>query len=130
MLELSCGRGVDILWLAQHGYRVTACDVSETALRDAKHRARSHGVQIAFHIVDALQDASMLPRCDAVFERGLLHTFVDDEGRSLLARVIADCLNPGQLWLSIAGAAAIREEARNAATHLSQASASVRADGA
>jgi cyclopropane fatty-acyl-phospholipid synthase-like methyltransferase len=111
VLELGCGRGVDSIWMAQSGFRVTACDVSETAIRDAERTARQLGLQIDFYVADVIQDRSMLPRCDAVFERGLLHTFVVDEGRSLFARAVADLLDPGRLWLSVAGAASTPAEA-------------------
>ncbi|WP_328609766.1 methyltransferase domain-containing protein [Amycolatopsis sp. NBC_00345] len=32
-LDVGCGEGADALWLARHGWQVTAVDVSETALR-------------------------------------------------------------------------------------------------
>jgi len=114
VLEVGCGRGVDSIWLAQAGYRVSACDVSKTAIQEAENAARSLGLPIAWHVTDVLQDRSMLPRCDAVFERGVLHTFVNDDGRSLFARGVADLLSTGQLWLSVAGAAANRKEASDA----------------
>jgi SAM-dependent methyltransferase len=37
-LDLGCGEGADAIWLAQHGWTVTAVDVSAVALE----RARSH----------------------------------------------------------------------------------------
>src|SRR5437588_5922688 len=115
VLELGCGRGVDSIWLAEQGYRVVACDVSETAIQEAEARAQAAGADVAFHVADVMADHTMLPRCNLVFERGLLHTFVTDEGRALFARTVADLLEPGQLWLSIAGAAATRAEAAEAA---------------
>jgi len=43
-LDLGCGEGADAIWLAQQGWRVTAVDVSQTALRRAQERAVSVGV--------------------------------------------------------------------------------------
>ncbi len=43
-LELGCGEGGDAIWLAQQGWRVTAVDVSATALRRAAARAAAAGV--------------------------------------------------------------------------------------
>jgi SAM-dependent methyltransferase len=34
-LDVGCGEGADALWLARHGWQVTAVDISETALRRA-----------------------------------------------------------------------------------------------
>ncbi|MGJ6964393.1 class I SAM-dependent methyltransferase [Streptosporangium sp. G11] len=37
-LDVGCGEGSDALWLARHGWHVTAVDISETALRRAAAR--------------------------------------------------------------------------------------------
>jgi cyclopropane fatty-acyl-phospholipid synthase-like methyltransferase len=125
VLELGCGRGVDSVWLAANGYRVAACDISPTAIAAARTRARAHGVEVAFFVADSLAEDVALPRRDAVFERGVLHTFVTDEARGRFAERVADLLEPGGLWLSVAGAAATRQEAEEAAVrHMARVSAS------
>ena len=43
-LELGCGDGVGAVWLASHGWTVTAVDVSEVALGIAAERAERAGV--------------------------------------------------------------------------------------
>ncbi|WP_406234076.1 SAM-dependent methyltransferase [Nocardia sp. NBC_01009] len=43
-LDLGCGEGGDAIWLAGHGWRVTAVDVSATALRRAAGHAQDAGV--------------------------------------------------------------------------------------
>ncbi len=43
-LDLGCGEGADAVWLAQRGWRVTAVDVSVTALRRAAAHAGEAGV--------------------------------------------------------------------------------------
>ncbi|MGY4100165.1 class I SAM-dependent methyltransferase [Nocardia sp. R16R-3T] len=43
-LDLGCGEGADAVWLAQRGWRVTAVDVSVTALRRAAAHADEAGV--------------------------------------------------------------------------------------
>ncbi len=43
-LELGCGDGGDAIWLAGQGWRVTAVDISATALRRAAERASAAGV--------------------------------------------------------------------------------------
>ena len=53
-LDLGCGEGADAIWLAQQGWRVTAVDVSATALRRAAARAAKAG--IVEGIVWALHD--------------------------------------------------------------------------
>lgn len=43
-LDLGCGEGADAIWLAQRGWRVTAADVSATALSRAAARATETGI--------------------------------------------------------------------------------------
>ena len=49
-LDAGCGEGRDALWLAGHGWRVTAVDISPTALRRAREHARSSGADVAARI--------------------------------------------------------------------------------
>ncbi|GAA0613157.1 class I SAM-dependent methyltransferase [Kutzneria viridogrisea] len=42
-LDVGCGEGADALWLARHGWQVTAVDISRTAL----HRAAATGTDLA-----------------------------------------------------------------------------------
>lgn len=44
-LDLGCGEGSDAFWLARLGWRVTAVDVSPTALRRAATQAAAAGVE-------------------------------------------------------------------------------------
>jgi SAM-dependent methyltransferase len=43
-LDLGCGEGGDAIWLARQGWRVTAVDVSPTALQRVADRAAAEGV--------------------------------------------------------------------------------------
>lgn len=57
-LDLGCGEGGDAVWLAEHGWRVTAVDISETALGRARAEADARGVadRIAFAQHDLSDD--------------------------------------------------------------------------
>src|SRR5690554_6815169 len=44
VLEFGCGEGADAVWLAQHGWLVTAVDLSVTALERAQRHAEQAGV--------------------------------------------------------------------------------------
>ncbi len=50
-LDVACGDGANAVWLASHGWRVTAVDWSKAAL--AKARARAEDAKVAVHWVDA-----------------------------------------------------------------------------
>jgi SAM-dependent methyltransferase len=45
-LDIGCGAGAEATWLAQHGWDVTALDVSQVALDHAAIRAREAGVDV------------------------------------------------------------------------------------
>ena len=46
-LDLGCGEGADAMWLAGHGWRVTAVDVSQTALDRAAADAAARNLGAA-----------------------------------------------------------------------------------
>lgn len=58
VLDLGAGEGGDAIWLAQHGWQVTAADVSAVALARARSDAEQVGVvdRISFVTVDLAQD--------------------------------------------------------------------------
>jgi SAM-dependent methyltransferase len=43
-LDLGCGEGADVVWLAEHGWTVTGVDISRTALDRAARHAQHAGV--------------------------------------------------------------------------------------
>ena len=49
-LDAGCGHGADAIWLASSGWRVTAVDVSPTALAHARERAAAHSDDVASRI--------------------------------------------------------------------------------
>lgn len=51
-LELGCGSGGNAVWLAERGWRVTAVDFSEAAIRKAGERARERKVDVEFLVSD------------------------------------------------------------------------------
>lgn len=54
-LDLGCGEGADVIWLAQHGWAATGIDISDTAIRRATDAARAAaipGERITFTAAD------------------------------------------------------------------------------
>jgi SAM-dependent methyltransferase len=59
-LDIGCGEGADAVWLARHGWDVTALDVSQVALQRAALHAEQAGVQVRW-LHAGLLDASLSP---------------------------------------------------------------------
>jgi len=57
-LDAGCGRGANAIWLAQHGWRVTAVDVSAVALEQAAAWAAQAGADVADRITWLHADAT------------------------------------------------------------------------
>ncbi|MGB8857607.1 MAG: methyltransferase domain-containing protein [Ilumatobacteraceae bacterium] len=61
-LDIGAGEGADAIWLAEHGWRVTAVDISGVALERARAEADRHGPIVAGRIVWVRADlATWLP---------------------------------------------------------------------
>jgi ubiquinone/menaquinone biosynthesis C-methylase UbiE len=78
-LDLGCGAGVETMFLAENGFRVSGIDVSEKAIELAKFSAKRRQLQIDFRIGTVLD----LPYPDKKFvflnDRGCLHNLDLDE---------------------------------------------------
>ncbi len=102
-LDIGCGTGDNAIWLAQQGFDVTACDLSETAIGKAREKAAQAGVECRFWVGDFL--ALDLPVCSFsfVFDRGCLHCMPDAGWREGFAAKVAELLEADGWWLSLAG---------------------------
>ena len=52
-LDLGCGPGVNSLWLAQQGWRVTGVDWPKAAIAQARRAAGELGLAVTFEVADA-----------------------------------------------------------------------------
>jgi SAM-dependent methyltransferase len=89
-LDVGCGEGADAVWLAGHGWDVTALDVSRVALERAALHARQARVQVRW-VHAGLVEAPLSPGAfDLVSAQYpvLRRTPTDDGERALLAAVV------------------------------------------
>ena len=52
-LEMGCGTGANAVWLAEHGWQVTAVDFSEAAIARGRRLAKERGVDVKYVVADA-----------------------------------------------------------------------------
>jgi cyclopropane fatty-acyl-phospholipid synthase-like methyltransferase len=78
VLDVGCGTGENAIYLAERGLAVTGIDGAPTAIRKARAKAKSRGLDLRFEVADAL-DLSLPKPFDTVIDSGLFHVFSDDE---------------------------------------------------
>lgn len=99
-LDLGCGEGGDAMWLAEHGWHVTAVDISATALDRAAADARARNVtdRIDFQRHD-LPDTFPEGVFDLVSAQ-FLHSMVELD-RPRLLRLGAEAVSTGGILLIV-----------------------------
>ena len=91
VLDIGCGTGENVLYLAEHGFVAAGVDGAPTAIRKARAKARRRGLKARFELADALDLAVPKQPFDTVIDSGLFHVFSDDDRarfRDSLGRVI------------------------------------------
>src|SRR5688572_32612125 len=73
-IELGCGSGTNAVFLAQHGFDVTAFDLSPLALEPAKQKAKGAGAQVRLFVADILDPPDFGDPIELVFDRGVYHS--------------------------------------------------------
>lgn len=105
-LDLGCGEGADVVWLAEHGWDATGIDISATALARAAQAARERSVpsdRIHFEVADL-----STWQTDETFDlvtASFLHSPVALSRTEILRRA-GDAVTPGGHLLVISHAAA------------------------
>jgi len=104
-LDVGCGTGGTLIWLARRGFEVTGIDLAPTAVEIARRNAKSAGVSAKFVAGDfpdsfspaELQDGSF----GFVIERGLLHMLTSPREHNPVLRRIHQLLSPDGLFYSL-----------------------------
>ena len=93
-LDVGCGTGVELVFLAKHGFKAIGIDVAPRALELAAERARAAGVELELHEGSAVSLPLEKDSIDFVNDRGLLQHLSESE-RGRYAREMARVLRPG-----------------------------------
>jgi len=91
VLDVGCGTGENVLYLAEHGYAAAGVDGAPTAIKKARAKAKRRGLNASFEVRDALNLPTPERQFDSVIDSGLFHVFSDDERprfRDSLGRVV------------------------------------------
>lgn len=102
-LDLGCGEGGDVLWLAAQGWSVTGLDLSETALGRARAEALARGLAIDVRQADLGAEWPVEGVFDLVAS-SFLHSMVELPRIPILRRA-ADLVAPGGVLAVVSHAA-------------------------
>lgn len=87
-LDIGCGTGVNSVFMAGHGLRVTAVDFVPRALTFAAELARRRGVEIEFVRAD-ITEFQYEGTFDLVLDSGCFHTFAGEKRMRYKERLLA-----------------------------------------
>ena len=101
-IDLGCGTGSNVRYLARHGFDATGIDFSPVALGIARQRAVAQAPDVSIRFVEgdltAPEIAGMEGPFDLLIDFGTLDD-LDPDGRLAMARLVARLARPGAAFL-------------------------------
>lgn len=101
-IDLGCGTGANVRYLARHGFEATGVDFSPVALRVARKRARTEGRYESIRFLEGDLTAGEIPRIEGAFDLVVDYGTLDDlapAGRRAMAGLVAGLARPGAAFL-------------------------------
>ncbi len=102
-IDIGCGTGSNVIWLAQQHFQATGYDLSPLAIKSAREKAAATGVTCTFLNKDFLLDDITDDSFDFAFDRGCFHHIRDHDSRLAFAQKVANILCQDGIWLSLIG---------------------------
>ena len=101
IIDLGCGAGNYVLYLATKGFDATGLDISESAIKIANESALSKGVQCNFIVGNVIEfNFETLELFDCAYDWEVLH-HVFPEDREKYASNVAKLLKPNGQYMSV-----------------------------
>lgn len=99
-LDAGCGHGADSLWLAAHGWKVSALDFSAAALAYGRSMAEAAGAEIAERITWIESDLATWPVEPGHYDLVVcLYVHIDGSVENMVARMAKGVAPGGSLFL-------------------------------
>lgn len=97
-LEIGCGEGADAIWLAEHGWAVTAIDVPEVAIGRAWEASRAAGASVEWICGDVLRTPFPAGSYDLL---SMQYPALPRAADAAAVRRLLDTVGPGGLLLAV-----------------------------
>jgi SAM-dependent methyltransferase len=97
-LDLGCGTGTNLLYLAERGWQVAGVDFVPAALRRARRKLRGRPATLLRGDVTRLAELPLPGPFDLALDMGCFHS-LSAEGRQRYAQGLAGWLAPGAVYL-------------------------------
>jgi SAM-dependent methyltransferase len=101
-IDLGCGTGANVRYLAEHGFDAVGVDYSRVAIEIARKRAADAGTPASARFVEGDLTADRGPGVEGPFDLVLDFGTLDDldaDGRRSMARLVATLARPGAIFL-------------------------------
>jgi SAM-dependent methyltransferase len=100
-IDLGCGTGTNVRYLAEHGWQVSGIDYVPRAIARARRRLRGMPAQLLVGDVSRLEALPLRPPYDLALDVGCLHSLAP-AARQRYAQGLANVLRPGARYLLFA----------------------------
>ena len=101
-IDLGCGTGANVRYLARHGFEATGVDFSPVALGIARKRATAAGTHASIRFVEGDLTSGRIPGVEGPFDLLVDYGTLDDldpAGRRAMAGLVANLARPGAAFL-------------------------------
>ena len=100
VLDVGCGTGENVLYMAKVGHEVWGIDISHRAIEKAKAKAQERGLEATFLVHNALDLQNLGRTFETVIYAGLFHLFSDEE-RLLFTKSLGTILRPSGIYFML-----------------------------
>ena len=97
-LDLGCGTGTNVIYLAQHGWQAVGVDYVGKPINTAKRKAKAAGVAAQFFQADVTRLDFLDPPFDFALDMGCFHSLEHDRRAEYISG-LRRLLRPGALYL-------------------------------
>lgn len=97
-IDLGCGTGTSVVYMAQHGFEVTGVDIAARAIAKARRKVRAAGVAATLLASDVTRLPEIAGPFDFALDSGCFHSLRPDT-RSAYVQTLLRLLAPGGHYL-------------------------------